>query len=346
MKRIYGGIIGAFDRSRTPAWGGQDPYFLTGMPVFTANGRSALELIVRRIKPRKVWLPNYMCKTMLTPAITNGSWETYDINRFLHVDSRFIDHVEPNDIVVFINYFGFSYPEELGNTIQAKGAWVVEDSCMGLFTIPSPNSHFVIRSLTKNLGVADGGIATSQCFIDLSVDLPAPPKDWINLSRVARVERVNYEVGYTDSKRWLTQSVMAKKLSPTEPCSISNESRTAFFASYDYDTITERQRQNYRFLELRLREHAVLSFRGSNTSAGCPGGFFPIVVMQRDKLQKALFKDNIFPAIHWRLPWKNNSTEAEWLSSKLLSIPCDWRYTEEDMAHIASRIRFHLSKLN
>jgi hypothetical protein len=337
MKRIYGGIIGAPEKAITP-FPSVPPFVMQSNSLLLANGRSAIDVVVQQLQPRKIWLPSYLCKTMMTKQVMNRLNGIYNVDRYLEIDSSFLNSVQNNDLVILINYFGFRWPEEVGSAIQSRGAWVLEDSSMGLFTEPSPMSHYVIR----NLGLTDGAILTSQCFIELNEVVGQPPQEWLTASKKAREGRQQFDAGLIDHKEWLKDAARAKKLCPSGAYVMSDESEVKLVSFYNYDKMRERQRRNYMLMQKLFKNHCVLATDNSGWT-DYPGGYFPIICMERDSLQKKLFADGIFPAIHWRLPWLHGEySESQWLASKLLSIPCDWRYDDEEITHIAKRVNFHL----
>jgi hypothetical protein len=66
--------------------------------------------------------------------------------------------------------------------------------------------------------------------------------------------------------------------------------------------------------------------------------FFPIVVSLRDELKLFLRTNGVFATVHWpQMP--GASSQATWLGSHSLSIPCDERYGDREIEFVAGLIR-------
>ena len=64
---------------------------------------------------------------------------------------------------------------------------------------------------------------------------------------------------------------------------------------------------------------------------------FPIVSDRRDAIRAALFEDEIYPAVHWRIhghvPERHGASHR--LATRVLTIPIDQRYRMRDMERVA-----------
>ena len=60
--KVIGGLFGLADASSRT--GSELPFELEGA-LLTANGTSALHLLVRHLRPNRVWLPSYLCEAVV-----------------------------------------------------------------------------------------------------------------------------------------------------------------------------------------------------------------------------------------------------------------------------------------
>ena len=66
-----------------------------------------------------------------------------------------------------------------------------------------------------------------------------------------------------------------------------------------------------------------------------------LLVKDRDKLRKYLFKKRIFTSIHWPIKQKLSKATFKfdyYLANHLITIPIDQRYTKKDMYYIAKTV--------
>jgi dTDP-4-amino-4,6-dideoxygalactose transaminase len=116
--------------------------------------------------------------------------------------------------------------------------------------------------------------------------------------------------------------------------------------------LTMRQLERIDFLklvQLRIRNFMILDeilnplkikelkFTGNVTPFG-----YPIYIQDRDVIQEKLGKNGIFAAVHWRSSSTTKTDRQNNHESSQLTLPCDHRYTEEDMLKIVKTIQKHV----
>ena len=80
--KIGGGMFGPADMADN---GQQTPHFMTGSCLKLVNGRSAIKLAYETLAPRKIWMPSFLCHTMLDALPSGAAIEFYPIAKTLHV---------------------------------------------------------------------------------------------------------------------------------------------------------------------------------------------------------------------------------------------------------------------
>ena len=79
----------------------------------------------------------------------------------------------------------------------------------------------------------------------------------------------------------------------------------------------------------------------------CPIGF-PIIATKRDVLREYLMNNNIYCPIHWLFPEEipKKFDYSYFLSQNIITIPCDQRYSIEDMEIIIRSVKRFFKKIN
>ena len=68
--------------------------------------------------------------------------------------------------------------------------------------------------------------------------------------------------------------------------------------------------------------------------------YFPVLVKNRDAVQKALAEKSVFCPVIWPVPEqaRNICSNSEYVADNMLAIPCDQRYGQDDMLKIVEII--------
>lgn len=102
--------------------------------LLLANAGSAIALLVDRLAPKRVWMPSYLCDSMVAavnPAAARLRY--YEMtDRLTPAGTDFMGQIEQGDLVFFIAYFGFPHDAERVASARARGAWIVKDACQAM----------------------------------------------------------------------------------------------------------------------------------------------------------------------------------------------------------------------
>jgi dTDP-4-amino-4,6-dideoxygalactose transaminase len=251
--------------------------------------------------------------------------------------SEWLDHIQPGDLVILIEYFGFPGDVSWITQVKERRAWVLEDAAQALLSdrVGQP-ADFVVFSPRKSVGVPDGGILVVNCEIDLSdVRLEKPPAKWWLKALMASVLRREFDI-HGGSRYWfeLFQEVETGRL--IGAYAMSELSWTLLRHSFDYLAIAQRRVANYRLLLNKLGDIALFTHLPENV---VPLGF-PLRVRRRDSLRQILFDNQIYPPVHWPTQGivPQEFSESHKLADEIMTLPCDQRYGGEDMERMASII--------
>lgn len=333
---IIGGLFGLPEL----AGGGCRPPFLTDDSACFVNARSALGVLLDVLKPQCVWLPSYLCGSILSPLEAAGvSRRFFEVDRDLQArPGPWLDEVAEGDLALLIAYFGFPIHQEIAEQVRSRKALVVEDATQALLSeTVGQHADFVIYSPRKWVGVPDGGVLRARAQV-LSVDLEPPPHEWWMKVFQACLSRRDSDVyGADPNREWFRLFREASASMPCGPYAMSTLSRSLLETAFDYRRIAARRRENFSCL---LEGLADIALYKELPDGVVPLGF-PVRIAERSRVQAGLFQAGIYPQVLWELgsivPARYR--ESHELSAKILMLICDQRYDCSDMRRTIGCIR-------
>ena len=305
-----------------------------------ANGRCALLMLIRHLKPNRVWIPAYLCPSVIMAVKASGVELKYFATDFdLQVVPGALDDVRAGDLVDIIDYFGFPADRALMRRCREVGAWVLEDACQAMLTAGlGEDADFVLTTPRKFVGIPDAGILVSlRDDIDLTqIPLEPPPAHWWMLTFSAAILRRDFDI-YGGDRAWFTQYQELEEDMPLGPYAMSDSSRMLLTTAFDYEDNARRRIENYRVLHEALAPFALYP---SLPDGVVPLGY-PIRLANRDEVRQRLYAAEIFPPVHWPFPGHlpESFTESYRLQRHIMMLPCDQRCTTDDMQRIIDIVR-------
>ncbi len=293
-------------------------------------GRYALEYILKVRSYRKVFVPYYICESILQPIKRMGV--EYE---FYHINEQFEPAVElqPQDgeAVLYVNYFGLknrfasSFCKTYPNTIL--------DQTQAFFSEPgSKNEDNTVRcdtfySCRKFFGIPDG----AYLYIDdkLNEELPYDESFDRMSFLTKRIDRSPQE-GYADfhaNDKSLSFVGMKRMSKLTE----------AMMRGIDYSTKANKRIHNFQVLDKALR--ASNRFKWGIDDGAVPL-VYPYYIKNGAKLRQKLIDNQVFCARYWPnvMDWCEKSDWEYELVENLVCLPIDQRYGEEDMNQVLAII--------
>ena len=337
-------MIGGVFALELPLKGKRLPLLANDHVIFL-NARSAMAAVISFLRPSTVWLPSYLCTSVLDAlTISKTPFRFFPINDHLNVaDAGWMSEVRPGDLVVIIDYFGFCGSQWVYGAIKDYGAWVLEDASQALLSSRTGQcSDFVVYSPRKFVGVPDGGILVSKDGFPSTSKKMALPLNWWLKSFGACLLRRDFDNKQTDGEReWFQLFQEVESAMPVGNYYASELSISLLKRGIDWDFVSRERRENYIVLLESLRDCALYKALPDDV---VPLGF-PITVRNRDELQSLLSGENIYPPVHWRLSntVPEQFVESHELSKHILTLICDQRYSREDMERIIEVIRMAAS---
>lgn len=302
--------------------------------VFTFSGRTALEIVLKKIpEAKKALLPSYCCDSMIEPFIKTGiELDYYPVyyENGLKVDLKIPEDI---DVLVWCNYFGFRLTMPDISEFVKKGGIIIEDITHSFFS-PHPyhqQSHYYVASLRKWEPIVCGGFCASVNGDLLDTQLKPPPKEFVDLKITAMKMKADYLLKPDAAKKaqFLSMFDKSNRWIRNNYSGLSIDSGSMKYLDC-VDMIKQKKTRvrNARILYKGLKK---VQFLFPEKDMVCPL-FVPIVLPNRDEVRSVLINNNIYCPIHWPKP-KNCESN---LYDHELSIICDQRYNEDDMERIIS----------
>jgi len=331
--------------------------------TYLSNGRTAIKFILSHIMKKKhinkCWLPSYLCETIIQPfKELNLDYEFYNVKENLQLDIDYLSkRIKKNDLILTLYYFGFPPNREIINyfiKLKDDNIIILEDlthSFLSKNIYLNKIGNYSIISLRKWFGIPDGGIAISnEDLFDKDIIIKKPFDEFVNLRLQYSVLKNFYIKKIIDkNKSFRKLHNQAEELanSVIDLNVMSNLSK-AILDTIDFNTMIYKRRKNYNYLLSCIHNLDKIKILYSILSDNvCPLGF-PVIVEKRDSLRKFLINNNIYCPIHWPLPEDipKNFSYSYYLSKNILTIPCDQRYSIEDMEIIIEKVKKFYENIN
>jgi hypothetical protein len=327
---IVGGMFGLEVSADRPS----PPPFVQPDSIMLLNARCGIYVVIKWLKPKRIWMPSYMCGSMLQ-GVAGVPVSFYPVDEDLTVCS--LDGLEPGDLAIIIDYFGFPAAPWIFEEAKSRGAWVLEDACQALLTCGlGSRSDFLLFSARKFLGVPDGGILTPlQDPPPGSRHLYEAPHSWVLKSLQASIERREFD-HHGRNRQWFSLFQELEHACPVGAFSISEISKLLLQHAIDYAHIAHKRRENYLRLLKRLEDIALFP----HLPQGIVPLGFPVRLEKRDRVRQALFAADIYPPVHWPIAnlVPDSFRASHRLSRRIITLVCDQRYSLSDMDRTADVI--------
>ena len=314
--------------------------------TFYRSGRDAMKQIAASHSGAKVLLPALCCESMILPFEKNGcKVEFYRLRPDLTGDGEdVLQKLSPGCILLYMTYFDVR-PFEVPflERLRDMGVFLLEDRTQDII-VPRRESFrpdATVASLRKWAAMPEGGLLKTE------LSLPEAESDgrFARLRREAMEEKGEYlEKGIPEMK-----ADFLKKLHEADEV-LDESGRAAAMApenrgyvlELDFGKILERRRRNCGVLRSELKEAQEagrLRFMGSGEDTA--GLYLGVMLENRDAVQKYMAERSIYCPVIWPIPEqaKGVCENCQYTAGHMLALPCDQRYGQEDMEHIAAVLK-------
>ena len=293
------------------------------------SARAAFFTLLQAGKPRRIWMPRYICDSMLEPIkLASIECQFYSINEEFEICEEI--ELESVDWLLYVNYFGLCGKYQ--DTILGKynPQQVVFDHSQAFFEKPK-QCLATIYSPRKFFGVSDGGLLITN----VGVSTPNEIDDSFGRTdHLLRRLTSSPEAGYLD----YTQA--EKSLSDFKPRKMSFLTQR-ILASIDFEYVMRRRNTNFQYLHERLAKINGLKINFSNINAPL---CYPLLINVVG-IKEKLIDSRIFVPTYWPDVLDRIGVTAFEISliTGCVSLPCDQRYSEKEMELMVEQVFFILN---
>ena len=309
--------------------------------TYLASGRACLKAVIVVEHPKTVLLPAYLCDSVLMPfKEKNIKMVFYRVTNQLGIDETDLFakiKKEKPDMIVIIHYFGWIQPavEKILQRIRKlhQACIIVEDIVQSYLTTYQPSGDYWFNSYRKFLPVADGAFVGGKKMIQ-------QPKETAS-SGVRKIALLLKKVpGMNKAARKLFKTYEHNKVNKGVQAMSGFSRRIVEWV--DETAVKKIRRRNYQYLATRLGQETDIRLLFPNLPEGvCPLGL-PVMVKNREEVCATLINQKIYCPVHWELPADISKKEfpvSHEISTHILTIPIDQRYTEKDMERIVQCLK-------
>ena len=281
-------------------------------------GRNCLAYLIEKRNIKKILLPYYICDSVTDIC------KKYKLDiAYYHIDSNFI----PKDIefddesyLYIVNYFGqLTYKQK--KELKHKYKKIIIDNTQAYFDKPLKNCDNLYSS-RKYFGVPDGALLYTNVI-----------GNYNNLENEVVFDRMGHILGRYEKNASDFYKLFVENDEKFCNSSIKKMSKITenLLHAIDYKTVKCIRNRNYEYLYSKLKEINKLKLK-KISGAYC----YPLYIENADAMRNKMIKNKIYVPTLW--PNVINDLGEETLEYKfaknILPLPCDQRYTIEDMQKI------------
>lgn len=288
------------------------------------SGRNAFKYILKTRSLSKVFIPNYICNSVIEPL------EELSINyEFYNIDKNFeiVQDIEckENEMIFYVNYFALK-TEYIKSLADQYNDNLIVDNTQAFFE-KSLNDINTIYSPRKFFGVSDGGYLSTNSFLDETLEDDESYSNSVQL--LGRIDK-NATSFYADYQK-------AEKRLINQPIKQMSKFTQSILSSINYKEIIRKRKENFTYLHEQLSNINLIDIHNDLN-------FVPFVyplMIEDENLRQKLIENKIYIAKYWNEVLERKSTlgiEKDFVN-KIIPLPIDQRYDLDDMKRIVEVIK-------
>ena len=287
------------------------------------SARSALYHLIKGTDIKKIFLPYYICNSVLEPLVDLGvELEFYQIDESFQPIFP-INLVDGRDCILYINYFGVN--GSTARKIGDSGYPIIFDYTQAFFDDPIEEKA-TIYSPRKFLGVPDGG------YLYSNFNLPSVEED----KSYGRMDFLTKRIDCSAQESYDLFQLNEMRITQAGYLGMSRLTKR-LLESIDYQNVKKTRFENFCYLHKELESVNELTFDVDELTAPM---VYPLLI-PKEGIREKLIDNKIFVATYWESIL--HSTKKDWFEHRLaqymIPLPIDQRYGYEDMASIVEILR-------
>ena len=289
--------------------------------VAVNTGRCALRYILRARGIRSILLPVFLC------ASVKGACEREGVRiEPYHVGPDFLPRFErepaPDAWIYVVNYYG-QLTDDWIASFHGSHPNLILDHVQAFFRRPPPGID-TVYSCRKFFGVPDGGYAVTDARLPDSLPLDRSMERMTHLlGRLEGPTASTYYNAFKENDRSFTEH---------DPKAMS-ELTHVLLRGVRYDSVKARREANYSLLEEAFGAGNPLRPRKPEGPYA-----YPLYCRNGMELKRELAKQSVFIPTLWPNVLEEGNAAERDLAENILPLPCDQRYSGDDMREMIRRI--------
>jgi hypothetical protein len=244
------------------------------------TGRNCLEYILTAGKIEKVFLPYYICETILEPIIKNGiQYEFYPLDSGL--SPLEVKICRKNEAFLYVNYFGVK--DDTVKYLAEHTTNLIVDNTQAFFSLPLAGID-TFYSPRKFFGIPDGGYLFTCKKLDKDLETDVSYKRMVHL-----IKLLDYDMGI--QKNFHSDETALSNL----PVRYMSHLTQRLLSSIDYNNVKEKRISNFSIYQKALSGKNELDLSLVNNQAAC---FYPFL-NSKPGIRQKLRENNIYTPIFW-----------------------------------------------
>ena len=310
-------------------FGGQEYY----PDLFKFNlGRTAITWYLKETGVKRVYLPDFLCGSVID-AVKALPVEVriYPIGEDFLPEAAALPEgpLREDECLFVLNAYG-QLSDSAVLMLKEKYGRILYDFTHAFFQQP-PEGVAAVASLRKFFGLTDGAYLKSDRPIAMPGASDSSSSRFAHvLGRFEKPAGEFYQAMLDTAHGY--EHAEALRMSPlTEN----------LLRGIDYDTAASRRMANYLALHERLEGQNGLVSAGHLRTPDVGPFVYPLLVPEGMRIRRELAKKSIFVPTYWNnvMAETEEGTTAHIYAADILPLPCDQRYTPEDMAHVAEEVQ-------
>jgi len=290
------------------------------------SARASFYALLMEGKPSRVWMPTYICDSMLAPLIaTKTEIVFYGIESDLGVSKDV--QIHDGDWFLYVNYFGVCAIQEDRLLERFSSSQIIFDKSQAFFS-PPRDCLATIYSPRKFFGVPDGGLLLTS----LSVIEP----DEIETGSVGRCAHLLKRLDDTPEAAYQDFKNAEETFSDMRPRKMSLLTNR-ILDGIEYDACRKQRNSNFHFLHDHLGNINDLKLDLSRIDGPM---CYPLLNIDTN-IRERLLANRIFVPTYWpELRNSSNINQVERCFVKdVVCLPIDQRYGQKEMTIIIDCVR-------
>ncbi len=284
-------------------------------------GRNALAYLIRSRAIKKLYLPVFICSSVIDVCKREGTEV-----EFYHVGFDFKPvndfKMSDGDWLYIVNYYGQLTDCDIRYYAYSSKNIIV-DQAQSYFDLPIDNID-TLYTCRKYFGVADGAFLYTDSHIDS--DLPTDESYDRMRFLLGRFERTASE--------FYSEYVKNNHFFVDEPIKKMSKLTANLLKAIDYDQVEKVRKNNFEYLHKEFCDINQLKILKTGTF------MYPLMIENGNEIRKQLQKEKIYIPTLWPTVFdlsEPNDPEYQ-MAQNIMPLPIDQRYTKDDMKYIVMKV--------